>query len=71
MNDKTTEAYELRTQLKSARLIIKDQKDRLAAAESTIKRYEEALEKLARLGNEPLLGNSDGNMIARKALLEK
>ena len=28
----------------------------------------EALEKLARLGNEPRLGNSDGNIIARQAL---
>jgi hypothetical protein len=28
----------------------------------------EALEKLARLGNEPHYGNSDGNMIARRAL---
>ena len=27
-----------------------------------------ALEKLARLGNEPHLGNSEGNMIARAAL---
>ena len=27
-----------------------------------------ALEKLARLGNEPHYGNSDGNMIARAAL---
>lgn len=30
--------------------------------------YEEALEKLARLGNGNILGNSDGNMIAREAL---
>ena len=28
----------------------------------------EALEKLARLGNEPYLGNSDGNRIAQAAL---
>ena len=26
------------------------------------------LNKLARLGNEPMLGNSDGNVIAQKAL---
>jgi hypothetical protein len=32
------------------------------------KRLADALEKLARLGNEPHYGNSDGNMIARKAL---
>ena len=30
----------------------------------------EALEKLARLGNEPHYGNSDGNMIARQALAQ-
>lgn len=29
-----------------------------------------ALNKLARLGNEPNYGNSDGNMIARQALAE-
>jgi hypothetical protein len=28
----------------------------------------EALEKLSRLGNEPFLGNSDGNVIAQRAL---
>lgn len=31
-------------------------------------RYREALDKLARLGNEPHLGNSIGNDIAREAL---
>jgi hypothetical protein len=31
----------------------------------------EALERLSRLGNEPHLGNSDGNMIARGALEAK
>jgi len=36
-----------------------------------IKRYKTALEKLARLGNEPHLGNSDGNIIAQKALKGK
>lgn len=30
--------------------------------------FVEALNKLARLGNEPHLGNSDGNIIAQKAL---
>ena len=30
----------------------------------------EALDRLSRLGNEPLLGNSDGNKIARMALEE-
>lgn len=33
-----------------------------------IKDYEIALNQLARLGNGPHLGNSDGNMIARKVL---
>ena len=33
-------------------------------------RMREALDKLARLGNEPHLGNSDGNMIALAALSE-
>ena len=35
------------------------------------KRYEEALDQLSRLGNWPLLGNSDGNRIARRALKGK
>lgn len=30
--------------------------------------YEVALDRLARLGNEPMLGNSDGNKIAQQAL---
>lgn len=33
-----------------------------------IKRYKAALEVLAKLGNEPELGNSDGNRIAQRAL---
>lgn len=33
-----------------------------------LKAVKEALEKLARLGNEPHLGNSDGNRIAQVAL---
>jgi hypothetical protein len=36
--------------------------------EAKLDRYREALEKLARLGNEPRLGNSEGNCIAQKAL---
>ena len=34
------------------------------------KAKDEALDKLARLGNEPFLGNSDGNIIAQEALKE-
>lgn len=37
-------------------------------SEAEIRRLREALEKLARLGNEPLLGNSIGNDIAIAAL---
>lgn len=40
----------------------------LLRADETIERYREALEKLARLGNEPHLGNSNGNDIAQRAL---
>ena len=36
-----------------------------------IEKYEIALNKLARLGNEPELGNSDGNIIAQQALKVK
>jgi len=38
------------------------------AAEAREAKLREALEKLSRLGNEPELGNSIGNMIARAAL---
>ena len=36
--------------------------------EARIEKLETTLDKLARLGNEPHLGNSVGNMIARRAL---
>ena len=36
-----------------------------------LKAKDAALEKLARLGNEPYLGNSEGNIIAQQALKEK
>ena len=39
-----------------------DSKDEL------LKEMAEALEKLSRLGNEPYLGNSIGNLIAQEAL---
>jgi hypothetical protein len=35
-----------------------------------LKAKDAALEKLARLGNEPYLGNSEGNIIAQQALKE-
>lgn len=42
--------------------------DKLAAENKVLR---DALERLARLGNEPHYGNSDGNMIAIKALTRK
>ena len=39
-----------------------------ADAAAYIERLHAALDRLARLGNEPGLGNSRGNMIAREAL---
>ena len=41
-----------------------------AALLEKVKRYELALDKLARLGNEPHYGNSVGNVIAKQALAE-
>jgi len=35
------------------------------------KKYKIALDKLSRLGNEPELGNSDGNIIAQQALKDE
>lgn len=43
---------------------------RVKQLETANAKYKGALEKLARLGNEPYLGNSVGNMIAQDALLE-
>lgn len=37
---------------------------------ATLIKAEEALDRLARLGNEPNYGNSNGNVIARAALTE-
>ncbi len=36
-----------------------------------IKKFRTALEKLAKLGNEPFFGNSEGNRIAQQALKDK
>jgi len=44
--------------------------DRIKELAAENKRLREALEKLARLGNEPMLGNSVGNIIAQEALKE-
>ena len=46
-------------------------KQRAIKAEATITVLSMALEKLARLGNEPHLGNSVGNVIAQQALLKQ
>ena len=40
----------------------------IGGRESREERYRVALEKLAKLGNEPYYGNSEGNVIAREAL---
>ena len=42
--------------------------DLLVSVAAERDRYRAALEKLARLGNEPHYGNSDGNRIAQEAL---
>jgi hypothetical protein len=44
--------------------------DRAQAAEAKLAKAVESLEKLARLGNGDLYGNSDGNMIARTTIAE-
>ena len=42
--------------------------DALEAKDAELERLTAVLDRLARLGNEPHFGNSDGNMIARAAL---
>jgi len=44
--------------------------DRIEELEAKLEKAVESLEKLARLGNGDLYGNSDGNMIARATLAE-
>lgn len=51
--------------------LILDQTKRAEDAESRIKALEDAMEILSRLGNEPHLGNSRGNVIAQQALAAK
>ena len=46
----------------------KNQKNLLSQLRTENEQLKEALEKLARLGNEPHLGNSEGNVIAQQAL---
>jgi hypothetical protein len=41
-----------------------------AELRAEVERLRAVLKKLARLGNEPYYGNSEGNMIARNALKE-
>jgi len=49
---------------------IKEAIERAIKAEAENAKLRAALSKLARLGNEPNYGNSDGNMIARQALAD-
>ena len=44
--------------------------DRIEELEAKLAKAVESLEKLARLGNGDLYGNSDGNMIARTTIAE-
>lgn len=46
------------------------QEKQVAELTAKLDKAKEALDRLARLGNEPLLGNSDGNKIAWLALKE-
>jgi len=52
----------------SKQKIINEQRDEITRLKDQLKAKNDALDKLARLGNEPFLGNSDGNIIAQKAL---
>jgi len=47
-----------------------DAMDEIDLLKAELKAKDAALEKLARLGNEPYLGNSEGNIIAQQALKE-
>jgi len=56
------------TQLRIAKEKLEEQYAFATKCVNKISFYRAALDKLARLGNEPHYGNSDGNCIARKAL---
>ena len=50
--------------------VFDEMKERESALEQRLAVVTEALERLSRLGNGDILGNSDGNVIAQKALAE-
>lgn len=60
----------LHAELKQARALLDDALGFLAKERTLLEKAKAALEQLARLGNGDQLGNSDGNMIARRALAE-
>ena len=47
---------------------LKENRDAQTTAADEIGRLRNVLDKLSRLGNEPMHGNSDGNLIAYRAL---
>ena len=61
-------ANRMEEEIESARLQLISFKEALRAEEDKVARLREALDRLARLGNEPEYGNSIGNQIARAAL---
>ena len=62
--------YQLNQERKAHEKDIYVWQDNYAALETKLEEAVESLEKLARLGNGDLYGNSDGNMIARATLAE-
>jgi len=72
-DDREQAAAELRrlhNENQAAHAVGIQQEREMMVLEAEVERLRAALEKLARLGNEPHYGNSDGNMIARNALKE-
>jgi len=72
------EILELNKRIKTLEVIGEDRcntvtrlRDKIDELEAENEALREALDKLARLGNEPHYGNSHGNVIAQKALEKK
>ena len=59
---------DMRAEIKRLTFVEKNHLQGIAMLEARIAELEAALDKLARLGNGPDYGNSDGNVIAQKAL---
>jgi len=65
-----TQLVALKAKLRKKNVLIGEYEKTIATQKRDLRHCRETLDKLSRLGNEPLHGNSDGNIIAHKCLSE-